>query len=572
MKHVKKAILSIGVVGIIGVMQFADNSIATTKGKVTAETIRLRSEATTNSSIVELLSEDDEVEIISEKGDWYKVSYKDKTGYVSKQYVKKLKSANNNTTNNSSVAKNTTNTTKKNTTNSSTTNNKVTTSNNAETNNTNISVEENNTAQENSNQEENKVDTNQSSDELNNTVETNQENTTEDDKQENNDIVSNDITKDITEREFKENETIQLANEVNIKILPLINSSNINNIKKDATIKVVQIMNKWCYIEADSSTGWISNKELNSAIKLDNDIQDNKNEVSSTQSEENDTKKDTESNETSTSEKTVDTTEKNSKDNTTNKTSTKNSTTTNKTGYVNVDTVNVRKKANSDSDVVDCITKNTKVTILGEEDAWYKVKAGSIQGYIAKKYISDKKVETTSRSSTTSRKEDKKNETKNTTDATTTEKSQESKTPENQSTTTNKKETSENTSSASTSGSGVVSYAKQYLGCKYVSGGTSPKGFDCSGFTSYVYKHFGVSLSRTSSAQASNGSAVQRSNLLAGDLVLFKGSSGKSIGHVGIYIGGNQFIHASTPSKGVIISSLSESYYATRYVTARRIL
>ena len=95
-------------------------------------------------------------------------------------------------------------------------------------------------------------------------------------------------------------------------------------------------------------------------------------------------------------------------------------------------------------------------------------------------------------------------------------------------------------------------------------GGTTPSGFDCSGFTQYVYKQCGVSLNRTSDAQASNGAAVSKSNLQPGDLVIFTG-------HVGIYIGNNKFIHAANPSKGVITTSLSDSYYTKTYKTARRI-
>ena len=108
-------------------------------------------------------------------------------------------------------------------------------------------------------------------------------------------------------------------------------------------------------------------------------------------------------------------------------------------------------------------------------------------------------------------------------------------------------------------------FAKKYLGYKYVAGGSSPStGFDCSGFTQYVYKQCGVSLNRTSDAQASNGTAVSKSNLQPGDLVIFTG-------HVGIYIGNNKFIHAANPSKGVITTSLSDSYYTKTYKTARRI-
>ena len=114
---------------------------------------------------------------------------------------------------------------------------------------------------------------------------------------------------------------------------------------------------------------------------------------------------------------------------------------------------------------------------------------------------------------------------------------------------------------------------KQYLGYKYVSGGASPEtGFDCSGFTSYVYKHFGISLNRTSKDQIKNGVAVERSNLQPGDIVIFNNSANTAIGHVGIYIGGDNFIHAANKNEGVKITSLSSSYYKTRYVGARRVI
>ena len=129
-----------------------------------------------------------------------------------------------------------------------------------------------------------------------------------------------------------------------------------------------------------------------------------------------------------------------------------------------------------------------------------------------------------------------------------------------------KENTQKTENTASGTGSSVVSYAKQFLGCKYVYGGTTTSGFDCSGFTQFVYKHFGVKLNRTAAAQYSNGTAV--TSLQAGDLVMF-GKSG--INHVGIYIGGNTFIHAENPSKGVTTTSLSSSYYKNNYVGARRI-
>ena len=126
---------------------------------------------------------------------------------------------------------------------------------------------------------------------------------------------------------------------------------------------------------------------------------------------------------------------------------------------------------------------------------------------------------------------------------------------------------------ASASTSAIVATAKQYIGCSYVWGASGPSTFDCSGFTMYVYGKYGVSLPHHAATQYGYGSSVSRSSLQAGDLVFFNGSSGSSrITHVGIYIGGNQFIHASTGTRKVRISSLGESYYSAHYVGARRIL
>ena len=120
-------------------------------------------------------------------------------------------------------------------------------------------------------------------------------------------------------------------------------------------------------------------------------------------------------------------------------------------------------------------------------------------------------------------------------------------------------------------GQQIVDFAMQYLGYNYTWGGTSPStGFDCSGFTTYVYGHFGIQLNRVACDQARNGVAVDVSALQPGDLLCFYSSS-DYIGHVGIYIGNNKFIHSSTYTTGVIISELS-GYYDTRGFIARRVI
>lgn len=108
------------------------------------------------------------------------------------------------------------------------------------------------------------------------------------------------------------------------------------------------------------------------------------------------------------------------------------------------------------------------------------------------------------------------------------------------------------------------------LGIRYKYGGTNESGFDCSGFTSYVFAALGIELPRDSRSQAKLGVKIAKHELKKGDLVFFN-TNGKTISHVGIYIGDGKMAHAST-KQGTVITEIDSGYYAKRYVTARRIL
>lgn len=124
---------------------------------------------------------------------------------------------------------------------------------------------------------------------------------------------------------------------------------------------------------------------------------------------------------------------------------------------------------------------------------------------------------------------------------------------------------------ASSQADAIIATAKKYIGVPYLWAGSTPSGFDCSGFVQYVFQAHGISLNRTAATQYRHGTYVSKSNLQPGDLVFFQNTYKAGISHVGIYIGDGKFIHASS-SKGVTISNLSSSYYVSHYYGARRIL
>ena len=302
-----------------------------------------------------------------------------------------------------------------------------------------------------------------------------------------------------------------------IKMTPLINSLDVKTTKANETVQVSRIMNKWAYISLDDGTqGWVLLANLEVMDSNDSSESTEVAEIGETVTEEEET--------TETSAEAVEET---------------------KTMYVNTTTANVREKADKTSSIITQLSENTAVTVKSTENGWCYVEVNGKKGYIAENLLSSTK-QTTSRSTMNDRQS-------TSTEETTTEDKTES--------------TTTASSTSSSSDSDVISYAKSFLGSKYVYGGTSPSGFDCSGFTQYVYKHFGVSLNRTAAAQYQNGTAVT-GELQTGDLVMF-GKSG--INHVGIYIGGGTFIHAANSSRGVTTDTLTSGYYKTNYVGARRV-
>ena len=187
-------------------------------------------------------------------------------------------------------------------------------------------------------------------------------------------------------------------------------------------------------------------------------------------------------------------------------------------GRVNSDGVNVRSGASTDSSVLATIEEDAIVTVNGLVDGWYDVTCEyGTEGYIRSDFL--------------------------------------------------------DLTESSSSNSDIAATAKQYLGTGYVYGGASPRGFDCSGFTMYVYSQHGYSLPHPATSQWQSGLGARVysiSELQPGDLVFFNDPSrnaGKACSHAGIYTGDGQFIHSSSSrSGGVIVSSLTSGYYNTYFV------
>jgi len=204
--------------------------------------------------------------------------------------------------------------------------------------------------------------------------------------------------------------------------------------------------------------------------------------------------------------------------------------TTKKTGYIIGNNVRFRAAASMTSQILGELFYGNEVTITGSSGEWTQILYGESVGYVYTTYVKEGTYTAAEPSGS-----------------------------------------SGTTVNTNVTGQDIVNYAGQYLGYKYCWGGSSPEtGFDCSGFVYYVYKHFGINVNRVAADQASNGVHVDPNNLKPGDILCFYSGS-SYIGHAGIYIGNNKFIHASNSTTGVIISELS-GYYSSRGYEARRMV
>ena len=260
-------------------------------------------------------------------------------------------------------------------------------------------------------------------------------------------------------------------------------------------------------------------------------------------------------------------------------------------GYTNSDKVNFRKESNVDSEIISELEIGSSVKVLESNENWLKVKKGEDEGYIRALYVSEeapvieevesediedvKEVETVISSDTVDKSSNiiKSNTNKNTENSN----SGQAQKPVQQVQKPVQKPQNNNESynppaSNSSKAQAVVNLAYSKIGSPYVWGAEGPNSFDCSGLTSYVFRNAaGVSLPRTSSAQAGFGKTVSRANLQPGDLVFFN-TNGSGVSHVGIYVGGGKMVHAPSSGKSVTTADINSSYYSSRFVTAKRVL
>ena len=328
-----KSIIFMTIIAMVTLL-FINISFAANTGKVVVETAKLREQANTDSKVLELASLGEEVEILNEEEDWYKVKYKNITGYIRKDLIEvENKEAANTTNKNETTEENNKNTTENTNTENTITENNTTT--------------ENTTASETANNNETKTE------------------------------------------EVAENEKVKLAEDEKLKIIPLISSIELYEVKKDEVVEIVERLNDWAKIKtSDGREGWMISKRTNSTGELEVVfflVDDNDSSTTNTEN------------------------------NTTNTTTEQQT----KTMYVNSQTVNLREKADKTSQALKQLTINTKVTVMSTENGWSYVDVNGTKGYIAEKLLSSTTKET-SRSGLTTR-EQAATKSSTTTNSTTTE-------------------------------------------------------------------------------------------------------------------------------------------------------
>lgn len=182
------------------------------------------------------------------------------------------------------------------------------------------------------------------------------------------------------------------------------------------------------------------------------------------------------------------------------------------------DNVNLRSEGGTYADIISRMSYGTTVSVITQSGDWYNVSlADGTTGWVYKNYIA-----------------------------------------------------MGNVSRGDSLGRRIADFALKYQGVGYVYGGSSARGFDCSGFTKYVYQNFDIWIERVAADQAGQGTRISSSSLRVGDLVFFDTDGGHNyINHVGIYIGNGQFVHASSGGGRVMTSSMWEGFYANAYMTAR---
>lgn len=440
--------------GAVLIASLAVSPVLATTGTVTAQTVRVRKAASTDSEILKRAYQDQKIEIIGEEGEWYKVSYDGIEGYISKNYLK---------------------------------------------------VNEENAPAEPT-----------TSTVPTQTAEPSQ--TTE--------PAQSEAPTQSEEPAVEPEKTTSLGDTTNKEtkayVTPTFNGADLFKIESNQKVEVVATLANWSKVKINNNEGWIPNTVL-MATSTETPAEVTPEAQPAETPEEKPAEQATE--------KAI-----------------------NQTGYISSNaSANFRSEPTTQSTSINKLVRYTEVTVVSELDnGWYKVTYNGTTGYISKALITlgSAPEQPSSRASETTRAATQSN-----TQAVASSSSSQVVT---------------GVAPASSYGGGVVSTATSLLGSRYVYGGSSPSGFDCSGFTSYVYAQNGVSLNRTAAGQLSNGVAVSKSDLQPGDLVMF-GSSASNVYHVGIYVGGGQMIHAANSNRGVVYDTINSGYYANNYYGARRV-